>query len=107
MKNTVEELKQIQGDLHGLVAKIDRAIAYIETLEARNAILIDRLAFYEETCGTFEDIQAQAKAPIIELVDTHFDDAEYIEHALKTGDFDGLTDDQKHAYYLSQQPQNY
>lgn len=107
MKNTVKELQLIQSDLHSLVAKIDNAINYIEVLEGHHARLKSQLEFYEQNFGTYEDVQAQAKAPIIELVDAPFDDAEYIEHALKTGDFDGLTDEQKHAYYLSQQENNY
>ena len=107
MKNTVKELKQIQGDLHGLVAKIDSALNYIEVLEGHNARLKSRLEFYEQQCGTYEDIQAQAKSPIGEVVDTRFDDAEYMEHALKSGEWDGLTDGQKHAYYLQKQENNY
>jgi len=67
----------------------------LEQAQALNNRLQDRLSYYEEMFGTYEDLQAQAVAPSADLFDfTPEDVAE-----LNAQDAAELTPDQMQAYY--------
>jgi len=67
----------------------------LEAAQALNNRLQERLRFYEENFGTYEDVQAQAVAPSEDLFDfTPEDVAELNEQ-----DAAELTPDQMQAYY--------
>lgn len=94
----LEQLKKIAAQSEQATKVLDAAIDYIEQLTARIAMLEQKLSLYEETCGTYEDVQAMAKAPIEEIAESYEDMQEYAQYLQD----DELTDDQKQYYYHQQ-----
>lgn len=92
------QLKKIAAQSEQTTKVLDAAIDHIEQLNSRIAMLEQKLALYEETCGTYEDVQAMAKAPIEELTESYEDMQEYAQHLQD----EELTDDQKQYYYHQQ-----
>jgi ubiquinone biosynthesis protein UbiJ len=67
----------------------------LEAAQAFSNLLEERLRYFEELFGSFEDIQAQAAAPSLHLFNYTCSDVE----ELSAQDAQELTDDQKHAAY--------
>jgi ubiquinone biosynthesis protein UbiJ len=65
----------------------------LEAAQAFSNLLEERLRYFEELFGSFEDIQAQAAAPSLHLFNYTCSDVE----ELSAQDAQELTDDQKHA----------
>ena len=73
---------------------IDKMQNDLKAAQAFNNLLEERLKFFEEMFGSYEDVQAQALAPCEDAFD--FTPEDICE--LTRSDA-GLTDDQMHAYY--------
>ena len=70
----------------------------LEAAQARTNLLEEKLSFYQEHFGTYEDVQAQAIAPSPDAFDFTPSDIE----ELSAQDAQELTDAQKHAAYQLQ-----
>lgn len=92
-----EILNSAANTLQNIIKQLDEAADYIEILEAHLNRAKQLLEFYEQHCGTYEDIQAQAVAPIAEFVEPTLQDLEEL-----TAQDSDLTDEQKMYYYHQQ-----
>lgn len=91
---TTEILNSAANTLQNIIKQLDEAADYIEILEAHLNRANERLEFYEQHCGTYEDIQAQAVAPLTEFVEPTLQDLDEL-----TAQDSELTDEQKMYYY--------
>ena len=78
--------------------EIDLLVDLLQKMQARTNLLEEKLSFYEEHFGTYEDVQAQALAPSPDAFDFTPSDIE----ELSAQDAQELTDAQKHASYQLQ-----
>jgi hypothetical protein len=91
----VSALNQAANSLQNIIKQLDQAADYIEVLEAHLNRANQRLEFYAEHFGSFEDVQAQAAAPSPDAFDFTPSDTQ----ELSAQDAQELTDAQKHAAY--------
>ena len=88
MKSIIQAAQSAQNE-------IDLLVGLLQSMRARTNLLEQRLSYYEEMFGAYEDLQAQAVAPSEDLFDfTPEDVAELNEQ-----DAAELTPEQMQAYY--------